>query len=87
MVEKCNDTIKSNTVKKHLYENMWEMYKDITLFMLYYILERRHWWLKKDLWVKTPIEALEYRYNLMPEIFKESLVDFRAKLDKIKLNL
>jgi transposase InsO family protein len=22
MVEKCNDTIKSNTVKKHLYENM-----------------------------------------------------------------
>jgi hypothetical protein len=42
MVEKVNDTIKSNTLKIHTYENVDEMKTDLTQFLIYYILFRKH---------------------------------------------
>ena len=91
MVERLNNTIKSNTIKIHRYSNNsnWidEMRKDIIWFMLYYILFRKHSSLKKEIWVKTPMEALEYWYNLKPQLFKENIEEFKKKLEKIRMNL
>lgn len=87
MVEKVNDTVKSNTLKIHEYPNINEMVIDLLQFMVYYNLERRHSSLKSEIWVKTPFQALEYWYNLNPEIFKEDLVEFKARLLTIKNNL
>lgn len=87
MVEKSNDTIKSNTVKINKYENSEEMNKDLLSFMVFYNLNRRHSSLRKELWVKTPYDALEYWYEKDSSIFKEDLFDFKEKLLKIKKNL
>ncbi len=87
MVEKSNDTIKSNTLKVNKYENIQEMTKDLLSFMVYYNLNRRHTSLRKELWVKTPYDALEYWYQKESSIFKEDLFDFKNKLLKIKQNL
>lgn len=87
MVEKSNDTIKSNTVKINKYENSEEMTKDLLSFMVFYNLNRRHSSLRKELWVKTPYDALEYWYEKDSSIFKEDLFDFKNKLFKIKKNL
>jgi len=87
MVEKSNDTIKSNTLKIKEYKNVKEMVKDLLSFMVYYNLNRRHTSLRKELWVRTPYDALEYWYKKEPSIFKEDLFDFKEKLLKIKKNL
>ena len=76
MVEKSNDTIKSNTLKINEYKNVEEMVKDLLSFMVYYNLNRRHTSLRKELWVRTPYDALEYWYEKEPSIFKEDLFDF-----------
>jgi hypothetical protein len=49
MVEKSNDTIKSNTLKINKYDNVEEMNKDLISFMVYYNLNRRHSSLRKEL--------------------------------------
>jgi len=87
MVEKSNDTIKSNTLKINKYDNVKEMTKGLLSFMVYYNLNRRHTSLRKELWVKTPYNALEYWYEKEPSIFTEDLFDFKNKLLKIKQNL
>lgn len=87
MVEKSNDTIKSNTLKTKSYETPEEMTKDLLSFMVYYNLNRRHSSLRKELWVRTPYNALEYWYEKDSSIFKEDLFDFKEKLLKIKKNL
>ncbi len=87
MVEKSNDTIKSNTLKIKSYETPEEMTKDLLSFMVFYNLNRRHSSLIKELWVRTPYNALEYWYEKDSSIFKEDLFDFKEKLLKIKKNL
>jgi len=87
MVEKSNDTIKSNTLKINDYENVEEMTKDLLSFMVYYNLNRRHTSLRKELWVKTPFDALKYWYEKDSSIFTEDLFDFKEKLLKIRQNL
>ena len=87
MVEKVNDTIKSNTLKIHNYENIWEMNTDLISFLVFYNLHRRHSSLRTEIWVKTPYEALEYWNNLNPELFKDDLFAFKDKLLTIKNNL
>jgi len=87
MVEKSNDTIKSNTLKINKYNNAEEMNKDLINFMVYYNLNRRHTSLRKELWVKTPYDALEYWYEKDNSLFKEDLFDFKNKLLKMKMNL
>jgi len=84
MAEKSNDTIKSNTFKKYKYENVTEMKDNLFTFLKFYNLERRHSWLRTEIWVKTPYEALEYWYKLSPELFKESPEEFKEKLLNLK---
>ena len=87
MVEKVNDTIKSNTLKIHTYENIWEMKTDLNGFLVHYNLTRRHSSLRTEIWVKTPFEAVEYWFKLLPELFKETPLEFKKKLLTIKKNL
>lgn len=82
MVEKVNDTIKTNTLKKVEYDNALSMINDLMRFMVYYNLERRHSWVYSEIRKKTPYDALEYYYNIMPEKFKETPIEFKKKLIK-----
>ena len=85
MVEKCNDTIKRNTVGKTVYETKEEMNIDLISFMLFYNTKRRHWGIVKEIWKRTPMDALEYYYKLTPELFKESPLEFQNKLENIRI--
>jgi len=87
MVEKANDIIKSNTLKVHIYDNFLEMKTDFNSFLVYYNLVRRHSSLRSEIGLKTPFEALEYRFKLNPKLFKQDLFDFKQKLLTIKKNL
>jgi len=82
MVEKVNDTIKSATIKKIEYDSAQSMINDLIRFMIYYNLERRHSSIYSEIRKKTPYDALEYYYEIMPEKFKESPIEFREKLLK-----
>ena len=83
MVEKANDTIKNWTINVHHYDTVEEMKQDILLFMIYYNLKRRHSWIYTEIRRKTPYETLEYYYNKTPDKFKETLIEFRKKIDKL----
>jgi len=80
MVEKCNDTIKSNTVGVQEYPTREIMIKQILSFMLYYNLYRRHGGLVKEGKWRTPFDALTYYYKLRPELFKETPKEFKERL-------
>jgi len=87
MVEKVNDTIKLNTLKIHIYDNIWEMRIDLNSFLIDYNLTRRHSSLRTEIGVKTPFEAIEYWFELSPKFFKETPLEFKEKLLTIKKNL
>jgi transposase-like protein len=87
MVERSNGTIKNNTVKIHEYASAEEMKIDIKTFLLFYILERKHSSLQKELKVKTPFQALEHWYLVKPELFKENPLEFKEKLFIMKKKL
>ena len=70
MVERANGTIKNNTILKYTYKSKSELKTDLTKFLVYYNLYRRHGSLRKELNVKTPFDALEKWYQLKPELFK-----------------
>lgn len=80
MVEKANDIIKSKTIKISKYKTYQEMDDDLMSFLKYYNLHRRHGSLRRELNVKTPIQAVEKWYDLDPEIFKINPVEFRIKI-------
>jgi transposase InsO family protein len=80
MVEKANDIIKNKTIKITTYTNLEEMNQDLMNFLLPYNYYRRHGSLRKELKVKTPINAVEKWYQLDPEIFSETLETFKIKL-------
>ena len=82
MVEKVNDTIKSGTLKKVEYGDANSMINDLNGFMVHYNLERRHSGIYSEIRKKTPYEALEHYYEIMPEKFKETPFEFREKLLK-----
>ena len=87
MVERVNNTIKLNTLKIHIYDNIWEMKIDLNNFLVDYNLRRRHSSLRTEIGVKTPFEAIEYWFKLSPDLFKETPFDFKQKLLTIKKNL
>jgi transposase InsO family protein len=87
MVERVNGTVKNATLKAHIYRNRDEMNTDLLSFMCIYILERKHSGLMREIRVKTPFQALEYWHQLCPELFRETPVDFQAKLLTIRANL
>jgi transposase InsO family protein len=69
MVERVNGTIKNNTILKKEYVNKDNMVKDLMDFLCNYNLYRRHGSLRRELKVKTPIQALNKWYEINPEIF------------------
>jgi transposase InsO family protein len=87
MVERVNGTIKDNTIKKHEYQNLEQMQEDLLAFLQTYNLYKLHGGLRKELNVKTPINAIEKWYEIKPEIFKDHPTIFKNKilnLTKIK---
>ena len=76
MVERLNGVIKTNTILKNKYDNALEMNLDLANFMCFYNTNRRHGSLRKELYVKTPFQAVEQWYELKPEIFKISPDEF-----------
>jgi len=63
------------------------MKTDLNGFLVDYNLTRRHSSLRTEIGVKTPFEAIEYWFELSPELFKENPLDFKKKLLTIKQNL
>lgn len=88
LVERLNATVKWATLKIHTYTNKEEMNTDLMSFMIVYILERKHSSLiseyQKELKIKTPYQALEHWYNISPELFHETPLDFKEKLLTIR---
>jgi transposase-like protein len=80
MVERVNGTIKTNTILKNEYQNTVEMNKDLIAFLCFYNLYRRHGSLRKELKVKTPLNAVKKWYDLKPEIFREKPEILHQKL-------
>jgi len=86
MVERANGTIKTNTILKTQYRSNIEMKKDLSKFLSFYNLFRRHGSLRKELKVKTPFQAVEKWYRLKPEIFKKTPNEFKNKILNLKEN-
>ncbi len=70
MAERVNGTIKNATVKTQEYANIEDIKKDLDKFLIYYNFNRSHGSLRKELKVRTPIEAVIYWFGIKPEIFK-----------------
>jgi transposase InsO family protein len=80
MVERANGIIKNNTILKHDYETKAEMYCDLYKFLYIYNIYRRHGSLRRELDVKTPLDALYKWYEMSPDIFKITPQDFEKKI-------
>ena len=80
MVERVNGTIKNGTILKEKYENLFEMISALNIFLIHYMLYRRHGGVRKELNVKTPFNAIEKWYELKPELFILKPLDFKTKL-------
>ena len=80
MVERVNGTIKKDTLKKTTYQHLMQMNDDLMRFLVYYNLYRRHGGVRKELKVKTPFDAVEKWYNIKPELFKQTPLEFKTKI-------
>lgn len=87
MVERVNGTIKTNTILKNRYQNSIEMNQDLANFLNFYNLYRRHSSLRKELNVKTPFLAIEKWYELKPELFKTTPIQFKNNLLNLQTDL
>lgn len=87
MVERVNGTIKTNTILKNKYLSAFEMNKDLANFLSFYNLYRRHGSLRRELNVKTPIEAVEKWYELKPELFKITPEKFKNNVLNLQSDL
>jgi len=84
MVERVNGTIKNGTILKETYGSKEEMELGLTVFLLHYMLYRRHGGLRKELKVKTPFQAIEKWFVLKPEIFNQNPKEFKNKILNLK---
>jgi len=84
MVERVNGTIKNGTILKETYANKNEMNSALIAFLVHYILYRRHGGLRKELNVKTPMQAIEKWFDMKPEIFKQKPLEFKNKILHLK---
>jgi transposase-like protein len=80
MVERVNGTIKNNTILKTQYQTLEEMKNDLFNFLIFYNINRRHGSVRKELNVKTPLNAIEKWYQLKPEIFKITPNEFKNNI-------
>ncbi len=84
MVERVNQTIKNGTILKEKYENLQKMIFELNVFLIHYMLYKRHGGVRKELNVKTPFNAIEKWYELKPELFNQNPLDFKTKLLTLK---
>ncbi len=70
MVERVNGTIKNATIKAEEYDNIKDVKKDLSKFLIFYNFNRRHGSLRKELKVRTPFDAVQSWFQTKPEIFK-----------------
>jgi transposase-like protein len=77
MVERVNGIIKNATILTNNYLSLNEMKNDLKKFLIYYIFDRRHSSLKKEINVRTPFDALCYWHKLKPEIFTKNPLQFK----------
>lgn len=77
MVERVNGIIKAATIQKVDYKNRQELEKEMNKFLLYYNTMRRHGSLRKELNVKTPLQAFEKWAKISPNILKENPLHFQ----------
>ncbi len=80
MVERVNGTIKNGTILKEKYSNKNEMNVALIAFLVHYTLFRRHTGLRKELNVKTPMQAIEKWFDMKPQIFKQNPSGFKNKI-------
>jgi transposase-like protein len=80
MVERVNRTIKENTIQVTKYNSIEEMKEDLLKFMKHYNLVRRHTSLKKEIKVKTPMEAYRFWYDKEPSLFHKTPDEFHQSL-------
>jgi transposase InsO family protein len=85
MVERVNGTIKNDTIKARDYENLSELQTHLLSFLVHYNVHRRHGGLRKELNVKTPMDAMQKWYKLKPELFKETPEEFMKKVLSLKI--
>lgn len=84
MVEKANDIIKNKTIKITRYDSLEQMNDDLMRFLVHYNLYRRHGSLRRELKVKTPLNAVEKWYELDEKIFKQKPREFKNKILSLK---
>jgi len=87
MVERVNRTIKNNTILRKDFSSRSDMEKDLAGFLCSYNLYRRHGSLRKELRVKTPIQAVRKWYELKPEIFNTHPDIFEKKIINLQSSL
>ena len=80
MVERVNGIIKNDTILKTQYVSKDEMIIDLSRFIGFYNIYRRHGSLRRELEVKTPFDAVEKWYKLKPEIFKIKPEEFKSNI-------
>jgi len=79
MVERVNGTIKNGTILREVYKSKEDMILALNLFLIHYVLYKRHGGIRRELKVKTPFNALQKWYELKPEIFNQSPDNFKLK--------
>jgi transposase InsO family protein len=84
MVERVNGTIKNGTILKETYKNKEEMNQALNVFLIHYMLYKRHGGVRKELNVKTPFMAVEKWFELKPKLFKEKPRNFKQKILSLK---
>ena len=84
MVERVNKTIKDNTIKINNYDSLEQMQADLDRFLITYNTIKRHSGLRKEINVKTPLNAVYKWFELEPELFKEKPIDFENKIINLK---
>jgi len=52
---------------------------DLNKFLIFYNFNRGHGGLRKEIKVRTPYEALEYWYNLKPDLFRSVIFGDREQ--------
>ena len=85
MVERVNGIIKNKTIKINEYNNKDEMQEELLKFLMYYIIYRWNGSLRKQLNVKTPLDAIEQWFVIKLEIFLQTPDEFKNKVLSLKI--
>ena len=84
MVERVNGTIKNGTILISDYNSIEELHSGLISFLLFYNINRRHGSLRKELNVKTPLQAVQKWYELKPELFIRNPSEFQQTILNLK---